>query len=327
MTIPFDGEHRWWIDVSSANPAEVDRLSPSLVGFLAFGPGKEPRFAGTGFIIAGNNDMALVISAKHVFSEGVVRAQTPVPRHAPSSPFVVRSAILPSLDPRKLKAVWAGPQHGKMLNAHLVDFNDVLDTSCALLMPQEGEATGFSIAAVPLDTTLPEVGDVVHMVSLGGLNAVEIVEPADASGQGQAVVVHRRIGIRIGVVTGTYPKGLRHYCWPCFTTSIPAEPGMSGGFVTLPKEGKTIAACGIVCADASTTTAQTNFYECGESIVAYAWPSLSHRPPLEIPPAPDTPLCSLYEMMRNGQMPIAIGGIDRIAYQYLGNGEAQIGYL
>lgn len=327
MTIPHDPLHRWWVDVSDANPTEVDRLRPSLVAFLAFGPNREPALAGTGFVIAANPEMALVISAKHVFVEGVMRVQTPVPRHAPSSLFVARSAVQPSLNPEKLKAILLNTDGGTMLNTHLVDYNDSLDTTCALLMPQPGEKIALSTPAIPLDAMLPALGQVVHMVSLGEMRVIKSATPQDASGRGQGLIIYRRVCIRVGVVTGGYPNGLRHYRWPCFTTSIPAEPGMSGGYVNIPIPGRTVAACGIVCADNSEPEARTNFSKCGESIIACAWPSLCHRLPMIVPSSPLTPHLSLYEMMGAGNIPPAIGGIDKISYKDLGNGESLIGRI
>ena len=73
MPIPNDPLSRWWVDVSSANPAIVDGLRPSLVAFLAFDHGHVPSLAGSGFVIAGGSDLAIVISAKHVLSEGVLK--------------------------------------------------------------------------------------------------------------------------------------------------------------------------------------------------------------------------------------------------------------
>jgi hypothetical protein len=85
-----------------------------------------------------------------------------------------------------------------------------------------------------------------------------------------------------------------------------------------------VAACGIVCADNSVPKAREDFFTCGESIVACAWPSLCHRLPIGVPPSPDTPYLSLHDMMRVGNIPPAIGGIDKIVFKDLGNGESLI---
>jgi len=123
---------------------------------------------------------------------------------------------------------------------------------------------------------------------------------------------------------GGYPGGLRQYKWPCFTTSIPADPGMSGGFVTLPQDGKTIAVCGIVCADNSTDEARSDSLQCGDSVIACAWPALSLRVPESIPSTQTTPTYTLLEMMRAGRIDKAVGGIDQINLVERDNGDCTI---
>jgi hypothetical protein len=269
MPIPNDPLQRWWVEAGAENPQYVEQLRPILIAFMAFKPGREACLAGSGFFVAGNREFALAITAKHVLTEGVGRAQTPWSTHASSALFVNSSAPALTLDPQKLK--------------------------------------------------------IICMVSLDGMTIDEHVPPTDASGKGQTIAITRRVSIRVGVVTGVYPDGLRHYRWPCFTTSIPAEPGMSGGFVTLPREGKTIAACGIICADSSADEARANSSQCGESIIACAWPALALRAPEAMPSIPTTPTLTLHEMMLTGRMDTAVGGIDRIEIIEQENGDCSIG--
>lgn len=325
MPIPSDPLQRWWVEVGPENPQRVEELRPSLLAFLAFGPGREASLAGSGFIIAGSPEFALAITAKHVLTEGVGRTQKPWSQQAPSALFVNSSAPALTLDPQKVKLVWMGSQHADMLNVGHVGYNDGLDAACCIVTPQEGAALSFQPTAIPIDTEVPVVGEVIHMVSLDGMTVDEQMPPTDASGKGQTISMTRRVSIRIGVVTGVYPTGLRHYRWPCFTTSIPAEPGMSGGFVALPREGKTIAACGIVCADSSPDEARTSFLHCGESIIACTWPALALRVPDSMPSTPATPTLTLYELMRSGRVDKAIGGIDQIEITELDNGDCSIG--
>jgi hypothetical protein len=101
---------------------------------------------------------------------------------------------------------------------------------------------------------------------------------------------------------------------------------MSGGFVTLPREGKTISACGFVCADNSVHEARSNFLHCGESVIACAWPALTLRAPDSIPSTPDTLTFTLYELMRAGRMDKAVGGIDHIDLVQRDNGDYAIGF-
>lgn len=106
MPIPNDPENRYWVDISSANPKLMDELSPSLVGFLAFDYGRMPELAGTGFFIGAGTGHALVITAKHVLTEGVLNIQRPIPRHAPSALFIPDSSKKPLLHEEKVRAIY-----------------------------------------------------------------------------------------------------------------------------------------------------------------------------------------------------------------------------
>ena len=324
MPIPHDPEKRWWVEAAGANPGLVDSFRPTLVAFIAFDRDRIPKLTGTGFVVAAESLFALVISAKHVFTEGVLRAQRPVPGHAASALIIHRQDKIPSIEPERLKVMWMGSTNAAMLNAVHVNYNDTLDIASCVVMTQEGESIAQRVS-IPLDTDDPSVGDVVHMVAMEEMGAEELTPPKERSGKGQMISVSRRVSIRVGVVTAVYPKGLRQYRWPCFTTSIPAKPGMSGGFVYFPREGITIAACGVVCADSSTDEAHQDFFQCGESIVASAWPALSLRVPITIPCHPNAPTCTLFQMIRLGNMPQPLGGIEGISVLETGNGDCIIG--
>jgi hypothetical protein len=311
MPIPHDPLQRWWVETAGENPELVEHLRPALLAFLAFGPGREPRLAGSGFIFAGNTEVALVITAKHVLTEGVGRVQRPRARHAASALFVSSNPPL-TIDPKKLRVVWMGTHDAKIMNVGHVRYNDSLDAACCIVTGQDNEQTLFDPITVPLDTAVPELGELVHMISLDGMEVSEKAPPSDPLGTGHELEIGRRVSIRSGVVTGVYPAGLRHYHWPCFCTSIPARPGMSGGFVFLPREGKTISACGVVCADNSTEEAQLSFLQCGESIIGCTWPILGLHMPESIPSGAEKPMQTLYQMMREGRVPGPIDGLEHI---------------
>ncbi|WP_177171096.1 trypsin-like peptidase domain-containing protein [Nitrosospira multiformis] len=292
------------------NPNLVDDFRPCLVAFVAFDHGNKPGLAGTGFIIGTGENIALVITAKHVLTEGVLNIQRPVPRYAPSAIFVPASSLAPAIEKEKLRAMWLDGTRGEAMTIPHCSYNDVLDIACCILLPQEITETPFMFRGViPLDTARPSVGDIVHTVSLDAMDVIDHAHSAPFSGP-RPFTASQRISIRRGLVTGVYPDGFRQYRWPCFTTSIPVEPGMSGGFVYFPREAYTISACGIVCADNSPSEARSNQMISGESVIAYSWPALALSLPERLPlPAPSY---SLHEMMRKGAMPMAIGGIDHI---------------
>jgi hypothetical protein len=324
MPIPHDIEKRWWVEAAGANSGLVDSIRPTLVTFIAFDRDRNPQPIGTGFIVAAESQFALVISAKHIFTEGVLRAQRPMPGHAPSALIVHRRDSVPSIEPERLKVLWTGDTNAAMLDAVHVNYNDTLDIASCIIVPQENELITQRVS-IRLDTDEPSVGDVVHMVAMEEMKVEEVSPPKSFDGKGQEISVYRRVSIRVGVVTAVYPKGFRQYRWPCFTTSIPAKPGMSGGFVYFPREGVAIAACGIVCADNSTDEAHRDFFQCGESVVASAWSALSLRMPFAFPHHPDTPTHTLFEMIRRGHMPKPLGGIEHISVVESENGDCRIG--
>jgi hypothetical protein len=217
-----------------------------------------------------------------------------------------------------------GSEEAGLLNVPYVQYPESLDIGLCLLTPQEQPPPGFAPVSILLDTSVPETGETVHMVSLDKLEIEELAPPSDEKGAGQILRIERRVSIRVGVVTGVFQEGLRQYQWPCFTISIPAKAGMSGGFVYLPRDGGTVAACGLLCADNSSDEAQADFYRQGESVIASLWPAVSLRAPVQIPSTPETPTRSLHEMMKAGTLPIAVGGIDHLELIDLGNGDFEV---
>lgn len=324
MSIPDDPEKRWWVEAAESNPGLVDSFRSVLVAFLAFDRDKTPYVAGTGFIVAAASQFVLVVSAKHVFSEGVLRAQRPTPGHAPSAMFVHPRDRIPSIEPDRLKVMWRSSVTAAMLNAVHNNYNHAFDIASCILVLQQTELITPRVA-IPLDIDEPSVGAVVHMVSLDGLQVEEATPPQDSDGKGQIISTTCRVSIRVGVVTAIYPKGFRQYRWPCFTTSIPAEPGMSGGFVYFPRGGVKIAACGVVCADNSMNEARHDFSQCGESVIALAWPALSLRLPLKLPSEQTDPGHTLHEMIHLGHVPPPLGDLNRIRLLETGDGECIIG--
>ena len=313
MSLPGDPLRRWWVELSGANPALADSFRPALGTIVAYDRDHVAGIAGTAFIVGAEGQFALAVTAKHVLTEGVAQHQRPHRRYVPSSVFQHAHNATLSLEPNAFKVFVLGASSALALNASFASYNNDFDLACLLLLPQAGETLTERVA-IPLDLDDPPVGAVVHMVSQGDLRADELRAPQTNDGEGQEVSLFRRLSIRRGVVTAKYPSGFRHYRWPCFTTSIPATPGMSGGFVFWPRDGITIAACGVVCADSSTSAAHASFMECGESIIGSSWPGLGLRIPLTAPHSPDQPTVSWFEAVRTGRLPLPLGRFERMRY-------------
>lgn len=320
MTIPTDSMNRCWIEIGGANPELVDSFRDCLLGFLAFNRGRVPGLAGTGFVVAASPECALIVTAKHVLEE-VHRLQRPYPISAPSAIFTPPKT--PSLEPKECKIVWAGRDNSLMLNINHACYIDPLDIASCIVLPQEKE-TIAKIASIPLDVDDPEVGEVVQMVTMQDMDVQENEPPGGIDDKYQKIAINRTVSVRVGVVTGIYPQGYRQYRFPCFTTSIPAKPGMSGGFVCRTKAGETIGACGVVSADISPDTAHRDFYSEGESIIACTWPALALRVPEILPAHKETPDSTLFEMMQKGNLPKPIGDFGKIGIQALDNGQSRI---
>jgi hypothetical protein len=319
MTIPEDAENRWWVDVTSANPKLVNEYRPALTSFIAFGPSGKDGLLGTGFVIGRGEDFAFVMTAKHVLSQGAFKIQIPHPRFDPSSFFIPKSATLPKISPEYLKLLWADSNNATMIDCLDLIYNDSIDIACCLVSAQAGEKNVFKPNVLPLDIRIPSVGDVIHMVSHSAMSM-----SSDNRTIKKTLSVKRTVNIRIGVVTGVYPKGHRQYKWPCFTTSIPAEPGMSGGFITYPEDGKPVSACGVVCADASSDEARRKHTVSGESIIACVWTSLGMTLPEHVSDTGKVSRKSIYNLMRDGHFHMAIGGINEIDLILTGNGDYTI---
>lgn len=321
MPIPGDTLKREWVDASNQNPGFVEEYRPCLISFLAFNQSHAPSIAGSGFIIGHAEDFAIALTAKHVLTGGVLGIQRQQhPRHASSALFLPPSATMPSIGESKLRACWMGSGSADLLFTRHIAYNDTLDIACAIFEPQDFFKKAFKPASILLDANEPTVGDVVHMVSLDGRQISDYSPPTDISGSGATFSIDRRVSIRAGTVTGVYPQGYRQYKWPCFTTSIPAEPGMSGGMVYV-RNREPVSICGIVSADNSTEEARINNSLCGESVIASAWPALCMSVPKVIDVNP--PMQTIYEMMKLGHMPAAIG-IDNIFCIDRANGDGTI---
>ncbi|MBI1318985.1 MAG: hypothetical protein GC168_08550 [Candidatus Hydrogenedens sp.] len=312
MAIPGDPLNRWWRDVALVDPFSIFKMRSALICILAFDRWRQPNLFGTGFVATKQNAHSLIITAKHVLTEGVARFQALSYESAPSALFRPPRTDQPSTDSARLKMVWICSGNGEMLNVMHISYNDTIDIACCVATPQDDCLSNFRPTSICLDTTVPSVGSVVHIISHDAMEQSEDTPPTNNSGNGHEITLRKRVSIREGVVTSVHQNGYRQYKWPCFTTSIPVDPGMSGGFVSMPHDGDTISAVGIVSADGSCPESRIDTNKCGESVIACMWPALALRVPETIPSTPTTKLYTIYEMMKSGKMSMAVGGVDHL---------------
>lgn len=319
MPIPNDTLNREWIDASNDNPHLVDLYRPCLIAFLAFDKDHFPTIVGSGFIVGAHDEFAFAITAKHVLT-GAASIQRP-PRHVPSAIFIPENSNLPSIKESDLRACFLTSENADLLFTRHLGFNNELDIACGIFEAQGIFKTQFKPSSVLIDARVPNIGDVVHMITLDKLLISNYSPPTNLTGAGLSFSLNRRVSIRVGTVTKVYPQGYRQHKFPCFSTSIPAEPGMSGGMVFIPEDNKPISICGIVSSDFSIEESRTDNTISGESLIASAWPALS----LPLPESyyADATLKSIYDFMKDGRMSKAIG-FEYLEYQAFENGEGRI---
>lgn len=310
MPIPDDFMGREWIELSGVNPDLVNQFKPILVSFWG-ARGKVGALVGSGFMIGGNADCGVILTARHVL-DYVTEIQNPRKRHAASSlpEFLPKNASQPKIDKGQLTALWATSDYMRSLEIHFAAYNAVSDIAVCLMMATPNPKQPFVPVSTPIDTTTPSEGDLVHIVSWSDMRQIE-----KSANDTVEYEIHRALSIRRGTVTRVHRQGFRQYKWPCFTTSIPVEPGMSGGLVYRPQDGGLIGACGVVCADNSTEEARRNQMLPGESVIGMSWMALGLQLPVEM--SNTTPLRSIQQMMRDGDMPVAVGGIEQFNFKFV----------
>jgi hypothetical protein len=282
---------------------------------------------GTGFLLEATANWAIVVTAKHVLLEGVSNAQNPDFRHAPSAFFLPDNYNAPLLDPKRLRAIWRGRDKGEVLalNIFQTSHNEAHDLAVCVVAPQLGDEGKITPISVVMDVTTPKIGDQIFMASTDEMSVVETCAPSGPGNQYQSMQISRRTNIRTGVVTGRYLAGYRQYKWPCFTTSIPAKGGMSGGLVGRWRPNQTVTACGVVCADNSTEESHCSYLECGESVIGCLWPALALNVPDRIPPPSGERQKTIYQKIVSGHFTGALN-IESVAVNSLETGGCQIHY-
>ena len=307
MPLPNDPESREWLELSGANPDLVDQFRPALVSFIAADKARFLGSAGTGFFIGFSEGLALLMTARHVL-DFVGSMQRPHSRHAASA----LKMFLPKTDPLSIKhgsvaALWANEMHAQALHIEYASLNDT-DVACCLAIPELSSKTSFIPACLQLSTEPPKVGSLIHYVSYL-LQEPEEISPLEELPE-DAFKLTRSVSVRRGTVIGVHWQGYRQYGWPCITTTIPAEPGMSGGFAYLVGEhGTPLGVCGIICADNSSVEARKSPFLAGESVVAMSVLALGLQIPIQT--TDTSPRRTLQEMMRAGDFPSPIGGFEQ----------------
>ena len=300
-----------WAQILPEKQEELGGARSSLVTFYALGPQRVVRDVGSGFIIAGNSEMAIVMTARHVL-DFATDVQNPSIA-APSSPFAPERR-LNLADADKFKAVWFGGGTAVLLDVKVAHYATSLDLAVCVVQPHNKDVP-FAPYSIALATRHPSIGQEVGVMSCLIRPATEITPPQTYDGIGQTLQIQNRVFMRLGRVTGVYPEGHRQYGWPCFTASMPTEPGMSGGLALLNIPGENYSACGVLCADCSPPEAKDDNKVAGESVFGSAWSALGLSVPVVVKGSGANGSSTLFDLIKSEGLLPALGGLDHITIE------------
>lgn len=309
MHMKDDPLGRAWVEIAQANPDFLAFFRRILLAFHSTDANIKIGTAGTGFIIGDTPEWLFFLSAKHVISEGILKLQNPYARFD-TGPFNTSSEFHNVRLGGRLKVSVLSDDNAFLADVVYLSANSTTDVVIGIAeIPSEFRTNRFW-HKIPLAVVLPNVGDSIHICSLINRMPVE----NESTQKGRSFQIERGVTIRKGVVTNVYPRGLNQYKWACFTTSIPAVPGMSGGFAYSPTDGEPIAACGIVCAELSGADGSSYFDE-GQSLIACSWLALANSVPSKISKGNAWDNLTLYELTMNGQFPKPLGDFHRVQFR------------
>lgn len=258
------------------NQAELETSSEFhgvLVSLVAFTPQREPIVAGTAFALDAMDDkVGVFCTAAHVV-EYLRAVQHAPPAHHASTPPEFRPPPEPlRLDRERLRALLFD---GRQVNVPVVDWliwDEHADIAFLGLKDQKPEAARVVQGGCRLTSERPMVGT---RVAILGYDDTEVVD-SERDGTGfERFSVARRLVLRAGTVLRLHPNGHALCRGPCFETTIPISPGMSGSpVVLLGQSGEPLSVIGVVSTSASIGEATLDRRISGDSIIAYIAPDV-----------------------------------------------------
>lgn len=230
------------------NEAEADpSFNRGMLTLIAFDDEGVPFGLGTAFVINREDRAAVCVTAAHVFTE-IRRIQSPPQRYVPSAlPEFLPPPRTIDLSRQKIRAI---AMEGDRIEALIVDvaiIDEVRDTAVFRVALQNDDVSTFFSAEFEPDDKVPAVGDLVCLLSYGGLVTCDFETDGAMKSQFK---MGRRPVLRVGRVIADYPNGHRLCRGPCIETTVPVYSGMSGGPVfSFGNPGAPIRPFGLVCSD------------------------------------------------------------------------------
>lgn len=264
--IPDDPDGCCWREATFTGPHALDS---ALISLIAFGP-DGPSLIGTGFLVAAIGRKALALTAAHNFRQAA-RVQRPWTTQHPTTPaeFTLRRPQTLSTRPKDIRAVYFDKSQVDMCIIGEVSAVDGMDIALFTIALQEHVDDNLLKSRFPLDMKKPRRGQRVCILGYADMSL-----SVDGLEQETRIQMARRLALRQGVITGVYSTGLRQYQWPCFETTIPIHPGMSGSpVIWFAEDGAPAVSCGVACVDFSPDAAWDDYRVAGHSICAQLWPA------------------------------------------------------
>jgi hypothetical protein len=244
-----------WNEAILQGPDRV-RLDEGLVSILAFGSDRSPKLIGTAFIAGSYGSHAVAVSAAHNFHIAVRSIQNPNPRYHPSAltEFLPNAEVV-DLDRRTMRALYRVGDHCDLCVISSLVWERASDLAILTLHAQDASDSTLFNSFLPFDNARPRVGDTVGV--LGYADMATLNEYRDKNFE--AFALQRRLVLRAGRVTASYPEGHLLCRGPCVETTIPVFPGMSGGPACLsPQPNASIVPFGFISSDPDESVAAKN---------------------------------------------------------------------
>ena len=258
------------LEWNQANLEPAHPLNSMLFSLLAFGPRREPKLVGTGFIIRGAGDHAFALTAAHVLT-GAGEVQKPS-RHHPTTPKVfLPEGELVNLDRNALMAVHMNGTEVVVLTLEWALIAEKSEIAILKLsLPDEEEGRAYFTGNLELAESLPSQGDQVGVLSY---NKMKVTHPKPEMDGINSFAMERQLVLRCGRTSAVYMEG-HHLCrGPCFETTIPVSFGMSGGPVFEDGgPGEEMRVMGLTSYDTGGTTPMDDRSVPGQSIVSLLKP-------------------------------------------------------
>ena len=265
-------EQQWQPGVFT--PEIEQQLNSVLLGIFTYDRQGHGHLVGSAFIIGIMDDVALAVSARHVFEE-VGRIRKPHERSHPSMPNIFRTTqAIVDMSPRHVAAMFFDGAAGAICEVLSIFALDELDIALFVVKKPAGASGAQLTTKCSVDTEPLRPGE---EIAIAGLRQ-QIESEAD-HGSSIQYRVQRAVTLRYGRVSGSYITGGRSP-WPAAETTIPVHGGMSGGPVfRMHADGYLKGVSAIVAKDLSPPEAFASTATAGHSTCAMLWPAMLMQVP------------------------------------------------